>query len=831
MRVWGAAGGNSELGGAGGKGAIITGSLAVTPGSVLTVATGAAGVTVPYSLNIDTSHSGGGGAGFAGAGSGGGATTVMIGIPPGAPFLIAAGGGGASQVSAGSAGADPAGYGQCGQGPDSITMSPCSFGGGGGGGLTIGGFSLNNGTSANGTAGIGGSAGSGIYFPTQSGGGGGGLWGGGAGTGGPGGSGSSSAPNGFTISTATELDYSESTPSYAPRQGFAERSIAATSGGAVFTFDLGGLPACASDVLTIERDAGYSFDGAQFGGSSGSIAIINMMPNLLPFAVISASAAGIGGTPLYFIALPNDVFDISATGKLSVRLGVSLAAAAETTVGITVGAYAVDGSCVAQLTVDIVIISGYGTGPGSSSPEARVATCPAGFARASPSDAYCYGTLGALDDSALTQDAAFALCAAAAPAWRKPALAGFASADGRAAVLAGLCGHGSWTSARFDGTSWAWAAGTRDAADFPTESELSAATTCADNGDGSVSTVTGNQLDSSNGVAGFVSRTACAAATSAPGYVGARLTAVDPATPLAYACCEMLHTAAPPVPSGIEWNSPPQWSEFSSTGAFHAFVPPRGPVNAGGDIVFQVTATDLNDAATPAGTLTYKLMSAAVGDSTVDPSTFSDVFVISPDATQVMLVGSAVRFKHKTIRLEFSVADGLGASPTLGTFSLYIIVTRKSPAGLPPSHAPPPYPFSGIVAQCVSRGGECKVVAANRKNTPATNVLGYGFVPPTGSGCNERSTIVGIRLISWSLSIRYRRWYALTALPTGETAPTVLAYMLVRNRYEVQVDLAGLVSDLPRDIDRLWLWAYDHAETVWRPVQAIGMRTPCYPNP
>ena len=118
--------------------------------------------------------------------------------------------------------------------------------------------------------------------------------------------------------------------------------------------------------------------------------------------------------------------------------------------------------------------------------------------------------------------------------------------------------------------------------------------------------------------------------------------------------------------------------------------------------------------------------------------------------------------------------------------------------------------------------------ALRDRGVPTPRIAVWPCSPAGGTTCGDRATIVGIRLISFTWGVRYRRWYALTALPSGDVAPTVLAYVLVKNRYEVQVDLSGLVRDLPRDVDRLWLWAYDHAETVWRPVRAITMRTPCY---
>ena len=86
---------------------------------------------------------------------------------------------------------------------------------------------------------------------------------------------------------------------------------------------------------------------------------------------------------------------------------------------------------------------------------------------------------------------------------------------------------------------------------------------------------------------------------------------------------------------------------------------------------------------------------------------------------------------------------------------------------------------------------------------------------------------MSILFVNFALGLRFRRWYAITAMPSGETSPAVLAYALVKNRYQITLDLDTLVSGLSIAVDRLWVWGWDHTEKVWRPVQAVTLNTPC----
>ncbi|WP_379966252.1 Ig-like domain-containing protein [Epilithonimonas sp. UC225_85] len=196
IKAWGAGGGGANsvyysFVGGGAGGGYSTGTLAVTPGDVLTIRVGKGGVT---SSTVAT-FGGGGAGGTAGqnGGSGGGLAGVFLGSGTTTPILIAGGGGG------GSPGAD--------------TLNPVAGGGGGTTGGQSGAYPAGKGgtqsaggaasTSAgnNGTAGSSLTGGKGGNANTSSneggGGGGGGYFGGGGGAGqgvdynGPGGGGSS----------------------------------------------------------------------------------------------------------------------------------------------------------------------------------------------------------------------------------------------------------------------------------------------------------------------------------------------------------------------------------------------------------------------------------------------------------------------------------------------------------------------------------------------------------------------------------------------------------------------------------------------------------------
>ena len=196
--LYGAAGRTTDdngTGGTGGTGAEVTGTLPVTPGSVLQVNVGQAGATSGAAF-------GGGGSGDNGAGGGGGASDIRDGTYTLADRLLVAGGGGGGGAngadeghaaaggaggdagSAGSAGASA--IGACGEtllGGGGGGAGTATMGGAGGAGNTSGASCGGNATPSNGAAGaegIGG-AGSNDGYPAGGGGGGGGYYGGGGG--------------------------------------------------------------------------------------------------------------------------------------------------------------------------------------------------------------------------------------------------------------------------------------------------------------------------------------------------------------------------------------------------------------------------------------------------------------------------------------------------------------------------------------------------------------------------------------------------------------------------------------------------------------------------
>jgi hypothetical protein len=207
---------------AGGEGASVTGSVAVTPGDSLAVTVGENGSSAsnapPYPPNGGFGHGSGGNSADC-AGSGGGGSAVIDTTTP-ATLVVAGGGGGALSGAGGNAGQDGSpdgdttggmagGSSAAGAGGQSSDEEPCVGGGGSGG---------------NGGTGLGG-------------GGGGGLWGGGAGCGNAGGGGGSSlVPSGGSSgldSTATPLVTISYTLLASPSIGTSQQPTAATVGSSI----------------------------------------------------------------------------------------------------------------------------------------------------------------------------------------------------------------------------------------------------------------------------------------------------------------------------------------------------------------------------------------------------------------------------------------------------------------------------------------------------------------------------------------------------------------------------------------------------------------------
>ena len=159
----GAGGGNGNFGANGGSGGSVTGTLAVSPGQVLTIIVGQAGST-----GGSTNIGGGGASGNIYAASGGGRSAIQL----GGSDIVAAGGGGGS----GSAGSVHGGAGGGGTNTSGAAGTNGNSAIGGGGGTTsaggAGGQSAGNGTLGTGGNGGGGGGGGGYY-----GGGGGGTYG------------------------------------------------------------------------------------------------------------------------------------------------------------------------------------------------------------------------------------------------------------------------------------------------------------------------------------------------------------------------------------------------------------------------------------------------------------------------------------------------------------------------------------------------------------------------------------------------------------------------------------------------------------------------------
>ncbi len=190
LKMWagGGAGGNNYS--SGGAGAYVSGWLAVTPGSVLTVIVGGAGIYATSSSGSAGGFGGGGasgtGSGYGGpsagsgyfAGSGGGRSAVQI--APGADAATAGGGGGG-----GSAAYQTPVYGGGGGAPNGIDGGYSSGGGGGNGhGATTGaGGTASTGADANSINGTQYTGSAGANAPFAGGGGGGGYYGGSGGGG------------------------------------------------------------------------------------------------------------------------------------------------------------------------------------------------------------------------------------------------------------------------------------------------------------------------------------------------------------------------------------------------------------------------------------------------------------------------------------------------------------------------------------------------------------------------------------------------------------------------------------------------------------------------
>ena len=159
----GAGGGNGNFGANGGSGGRTTGTLAVTPGQVLTIIVGQAGST-----GGSATIGGGGAQGNSYAASGGGRSAIQLG---GSDIVVAGGGGGS-----GSAGSVHGGAGGGGTNTSGAAGANGNSAIGGGGGTTsaggAGGQSAGNGTLGTGGNGGGGGGGGGYY-----GGGGGGTYG------------------------------------------------------------------------------------------------------------------------------------------------------------------------------------------------------------------------------------------------------------------------------------------------------------------------------------------------------------------------------------------------------------------------------------------------------------------------------------------------------------------------------------------------------------------------------------------------------------------------------------------------------------------------------
>jgi gliding motility-associated-like protein len=243
----------------GGNGAVITGTLAVTPGQTLTIYVGGMGT-----LGNASGGWNGGGTGRSSSngswvsGGGGGATDIRIGGVALANRVAVAGAGGGRS---GGSDLNPGGAANCPNG----AVGGASFGSGGGGGTQSGGGS--GAGWGGGTPGVTGSLGTGgaggqdnCYNVAPGGGGGGGYYGGGGGGadcwpstphgGGGGGGGSSLLPGGWTCTPNTNNSHGYAIISYAP------------STGTIVTGNTG--PFCVGETIQLTSEAGaisYSWTG------------------------------------------------------------------------------------------------------------------------------------------------------------------------------------------------------------------------------------------------------------------------------------------------------------------------------------------------------------------------------------------------------------------------------------------------------------------------------------------------------------------------------------------------------------------------------------------
>lgn len=205
--VYGAQGGSTYYGYAGGFGGRVQARIAVTPGQVLQVNVGQKGLSATVSLPGNPGGWNGGGNGTAYGGAGGGASDIRV-SPYGIAdrLVVAGGGGGGAQSCVDNGGAGGGTNGVSGTYCGAYTTADC----GAGGTQTSGGAGATSGGAGTGSAGTGGSAAHGGYFYYgffgtyyryyyyNGGGGGGGYYGGGGGQNGSGGGGSSYPVTGAT---------------------------------------------------------------------------------------------------------------------------------------------------------------------------------------------------------------------------------------------------------------------------------------------------------------------------------------------------------------------------------------------------------------------------------------------------------------------------------------------------------------------------------------------------------------------------------------------------------------------------------------------------------
>lgn len=297
VTLYGANGGTGgEPGGAGGLGAEVTGSLAVSGGEALTVNVGGVGGGAETNATANGGYGGGGSGGnpvggTVNGGGGGGATDLSY-----LSAAVSAGGGGGGG-GGGSSGGGSGGNADQGGGPGSPYLNLGAGGGGssgdsGGGGGTGGtGTSGLCGTTHSGASGGDGSSGTGGQGNTNAGGGGGGLVGGGAGgepaagvdcrAGAGGGGGGSSSDNASGFSNASIISGADAV---------GPPSSTGGNGEAIFTYGnpvAAGSPtysATAGETLTVTGAAGL------LAGSSGPAA------DTLTVAPVTGEATSQGGS-------------------------------------------------------------------------------------------------------------------------------------------------------------------------------------------------------------------------------------------------------------------------------------------------------------------------------------------------------------------------------------------------------------------------------------------------------------------------------------------------------------------------------------------------------